>query len=202
MACQRIKWNPVLGIVSSLALSPIVSILTEYILPQLHCCGNQMYEDWYTSPNKEVPKSCCKQDKCNTEDTDAIYTQVCDWIIRNNLCQMWNCKHRTIPCNQYWLNPLQSNFSANRILPSSYIPAILLQAQPRVYNAQSPVHIKTHGPPRNKKSTNCAICRLKSVLHEETRGTGSDSWAAATKPRTSSDIGVEQENHNVQRGPT
>ena len=41
-----------------------------------------------------------------------------------------------------------------------------------------------------------------SVLREEKRRTGSDSWAGATKScRTSSDIGVEQENHNVRRGP-
>jgi len=36
------------------------------------------------------------------------------------------------------INPFQSNFSANRILPSSYlfIPAIFLQAQLREYNTQ------------------------------------------------------------------
>jgi hypothetical protein len=102
-------------------------------------------------------------------------------------------------------NPFQSNFSANRILPSSYlfIHAIFLQAQPCEYNAQSPVHIKTHGLSRNRKSTTCAICWPKSVLHEEKRQTGSDSGAGATKTcRTSSDIGAEQENHNVGRGPT
>jgi len=100
-------------------------------------------------------------------------------------------------------NPFQSNFSANRILPSSYIPAIFLQAQLREYNAQSPVHIKTHSWPRNRKSTTCAICWPKSVLHEEKHRTGSDSGAGATKTcRMSSDIGAEQENHNVRRGPT
>jgi len=61
------------------------------------------------------------------------------------------------------INPFQSNFSANRTLPSSYlftpfIPAIFLQAQPRKYNAQSPVHITTHGLPKNRKSTTCAVC--------------------------------------------
>ena len=107
---------------------------------------------------------------------------------------------------QCWnFNPFQSNFSANRILPSSYlfIPAIFLKAQPREYNAQSPVHIKTHGLPRNRKSTTCAICWPKSVLHAEKRRTGSDSGAGATKScRMSSDIGAEQENHNVGWGPT
>jgi len=102
-------------------------------------------------------------------------------------------------------NPFQSNFSANRILPSSYlfIPAIFLQVQLHEYNTQSPVHIKTHGLPRNRKSTTCAICSPMSVLHEEKRRTGSDSGAGATKScRSSSDIGAEQENNNVGRGPT
>jgi hypothetical protein len=90
-----------------------------------------------------------------------------------------------------WFNPFQSNFSANRILPSSYlfIPAIFLQAQPREYNAQSPVHIKTQGLPRNRKSTTCAICWPKPVLHEEKRLTGSDSGVGAKKK-------------SVGRGPT
>jgi hypothetical protein len=101
-------------------------------------------------------------------------------------------------------NPFQSNFSNNRILPSSYlfIPAIFLQAQPHEYNAQSPVHIKIHALLRNGKSTTCAICWPKSVLHKEKRRTGSDSGAGTTKTcRTSSDISAEQENH-VGRGPT
>ena len=64
-------------------------------------------------------------------------------------------------------NPFQSNFSANRILPSSYlfIPAIFLQAQPCEYNAQSSFHIKTHGLSRNRKCTTCAICWPKSVYY-------------------------------------
>ena len=119
--------------------------------------------------------------------------------VQNNKTKMIRILLKTI------VNPFQSNFSANRILPSSYlfIPAIFLQAQPREYNAQSPVHIKTHGLPRNRKSTTCAICSPKSVLHEEKRRTGSDSGAGATKScRMSSDIRAEQENHNVGRGPT
>jgi hypothetical protein len=106
------------------------------------------------------------------------------------------------------INPFQLNFSANRILSSSYlftpfIPAIFLQAQPLEYNAQSPVHIKTHDLPRNIKSTTCAICWPKSVLHEEKRRTGSNSGAGTTKTCwTSSDIGAEQENHYVGRGLT
>jgi len=62
-----------------------------------------------------------------------------------------------------------------------FIPAIFLQAQLREYNAQSPVHIKTRGLPRNRKSTTCAICCLKSVLHGETRWTYSGSGAGAVK---------------------
>jgi hypothetical protein len=46
-----------------------------------------------------------------------------------------------------------------------------------------------------------------SVLREEKRRTGSDSGAGEQTQqkktcRTSSDIGAEQENHNVGRGPT
>jgi hypothetical protein len=45
-----------------------------------------------------------------------------------------------------------------------------------------------------------------SVLHEEKRRTGSDSGAGEQmqqkKCQTFSDIGAEQENHNVGRGPT
>ena len=103
-------------------------------------------------------------------------------------------------CYLIKINPFQSNFSANCILPSSYIPAIFLQAQPRGYNARSPVHIKTHGRPKTER---VQPARPESVLHEEKRRTGSDSRAGATKTcRTSSDIGAEQENHNVRRGPT
>ena len=106
-------------------------------------------------------------------------------------------------CYLIKINPFQSNFSANCILPSSYIPAIFLQAQPREYNARSPVHIKIHGLPWNRKKTTCTICWPKSVLHEEKRRTGSDRGVGATKTcRTSSDIGAEQENQNVGRGPT
>jgi hypothetical protein len=103
------------------------------------------------------------------------------------------------------INPFQSIFSANHILPSSYlfIPAIFLQAQLRKYNAQSPVHNKTHRLPRNRKSTTCAICLPKSVLHEDKRRKGSNSGAGATKTcQTPSDIRAEQENHNVGQGPT
>ena len=47
------------------------------------------------------------------------------------------------------------------------------------------------------------LCWPKFVLCEEKRRTGSDSGVGATKTcRTSADIGAEQENHNVGRGPT
>jgi hypothetical protein len=42
-----------------------------------------MYEDWYNSPYHTVPASCCKQEGCKTEDLNAIYTEVCDVIIRD-----------------------------------------------------------------------------------------------------------------------
>jgi hypothetical protein len=76
-----------------------------------------------------------------------------------------------------WLNPFQSNFSATHILPSSYL-----------FWAGK------------------GLVDYLSVLHEEKRQTGSDSGAGEQmqqkKCRTSSDIGAEQENHNVGRGPT
>jgi hypothetical protein len=75
------------------------------------------------------------------------------------------------------LNPFQSNFSATRILPSSY----LFWAGKRLVD-------------------------YLSVLHEEKRRTGSDRGAGEQtqqkKCRMSSNIGVEQENHNVGQGPT
>ena len=70
-----------------------------------------------------------------------------------------------------------------------FIPAIFQQAQLREYNAQSPVHIKTHGLPRNRKSTTCTICWLKSVLHEEKRRTVSDSGEGTqTQQKNVSDV--------------
>jgi hypothetical protein len=76
-----------------------------------------------------------------------------------------------------YFNPFQSNFSATRILPSSY----LFWAGKRLVD-------------------------YLSVLHEEKHRTGSDSGAGEQtqqkKCRTSSDIGAEQENHNVGQGPT
>jgi len=74
-------------------------------------------------------------------------------------------------------NPFQSNFSANCILPSSYL--FWTGKEDGGYNAQSPVHIKTHGLPRNRKRSAYSICWLKSVLHEEKRRRGSDSGAGA-----------------------
>ena len=76
-------------------------------------------------------------------------------------------------------NPSQSNFSANRILPSSYLFG--WEKQPREYNRQLPVHIKTLGLPRNRMSATCAICWPKSVLHEEKCRTGFDSGVGRNK---------------------
>ena len=118
--------------------------------------------------------------------------------------KVWhNCCVHCISTQGGYFNPFQSNFFANRIFPSSYlfIPANFLQAQPCEYNARSPFHIKTHGLLRNRKSTTCTICWPESVLHEEKHRTGSDSGATKSC-RTSSDIGAEQENHNVGRSLT
>ena len=78
-------------------------------------------------------------------------------------------------------NPFQSNFSANCILPSSYL--FWTGKEVGGYNAQSPVHIKTHGLPRNRKRSAYSLCWLKSVLHEENRRTGSDSGAGAQRTK-------------------
>jgi hypothetical protein len=70
------------------------------------------------------------------------------------------------------INPFQSDFSATRILPISYL----------FWAGKS-------------------LVEYLSVLHEEKHRTDSDSGAGEQtqqkKCRTSSDIGVEQENHNV-----
>jgi hypothetical protein len=71
------------------------------------------------------------------------------------------------------LNPFQSNFYANRVLPSSYLFWAPFSYK---HNRANTTH-KTHGLPRNRKSTTCAICWLKSVLNEEKRRTGSNSGA-------------------------
>jgi hypothetical protein len=150
------------------------------------------------------------------EETQTLTTITCQENHTNSLMEiafmLWICRVENggLKTSQYAtvgrstnhiLNPFQSKFSANHILPSYlFIPAIFLQAQAREYNTQSPVHIKTHGLPRNRKSTTCTICWPKSVLHEEKHRRGADSGAGATKTcRTSSDIGAEQENHNVGR---
>jgi len=100
-------------------------------------------------------------------------------------------------------------FSNTIFPPTAYFPALIYlhpSSLPFSYKHKrantTHGHFKTHGLPRNRKSTTCAICWPKSVLHEEKRRTHSDSGAGATKMcRTSSDIGGEQENHNVGRGP-
>jgi hypothetical protein len=87
------------------------------------------------------------------------------------------------PCRKYKsiiynLHLVYLTLSNPIFLPTAYSQALIfLQVQPCKYNAQSPVHINTHGLPRNRKSTTCAIRWLKSVLHEEKCRTGSDSRA-------------------------
>jgi hypothetical protein len=66
----------------------------------------------------------------------------------------------------YCINPFQSNFSANRILPSSY----LFWAVKRLVD-----YFLSYSFKRNRKSTTWTIRWLTSVLHEEKRRTGSDS---------------------------
>jgi hypothetical protein len=74
------------------------------------------------------------------------------------------------------------NLSNPILLPPAYSPALIYFGRERGWwiTCNYPTVLKEKN--RNRKSTTCAICWLKSVLHEEKRR--------------------EQENHNVRRGPT
>jgi hypothetical protein len=92
--------------------------------------------------------------------------------MRNSVfCENQCGEHHTL------LNHFQSNFSATRILPSCYLFWV---ERGWWVTCNYPTVLKEKNI--NRKSTTCAICWLKSVLHEEKRR--------------------EQENHNVGRGPT
>jgi hypothetical protein len=81
------------------------------------------------------------------------------------------------------INPFQSNFSANRILPSSYLFWAVKRLVDYLLLSYSFKREK-HG---EIESTTCAICWLKSVLHEEKRRTGSDS-GRTNAAKTVSDV--------------
>jgi hypothetical protein len=68
-------------------------------------------------------------------------------------------------------------------LPPAYSPALVYFGRERGWwvTCNYATVLKENNINRNRKSTTCAICWLKSVLHEEKR--------------------QEQENHNVGRGP-
>jgi hypothetical protein len=84
--------------------------------------------------------------------------------------ELWKCLDWS-----YWMiNPFQSNFSATRILPSSY----LFWAGKRLVD----------------------YYKRKSVGQAPTAER--ENKCNKKKCRTSSNIGAEQENHNVGRGPT
>jgi hypothetical protein len=109
------------------------------------------------------------------------------------------------PSEDMWVNT-QLTFSNPIFLPPAYSPALIYFGQERGWwiTCNYPTALKEKN--RNRKSTTCAICWLKSVLHEENRRTGSDSRAGEQmqqkKCRMSSDIGAEQENHSVRQVPT
>jgi hypothetical protein len=71
-------------------------------------------------------------------------------------------------------------------LPTAYFPALIYFGRERGWwitcTRNYPTVLKEKNINRNRKSTTCAICSLKSVLHEEKRR--------------------EQENHNVGQVPT
>ncbi|XP_069698201.1 tetraspanin-7-like [Periplaneta americana] len=42
----------------------------------LHCCGNDSYNDWYSTPYKQIPPSCCIEPGC-VPSPGNIYEQGC-----------------------------------------------------------------------------------------------------------------------------
>jgi hypothetical protein len=87
-------------------------------------------------------------------------------------------------------------------LSPAYSPALICFGRKRGWwiTCNCPTVLKEKNMEKQK---DCAICWLKSVLHEEKRRTGSDSGRTQQKPcRASSDIGAELENHTVGRCPT
>jgi len=69
------------------------------------------------------------------------------------------------------INPFQSNFSANRILPSSYIPAIFLQAKPRDIQRTITCSHQNTWPAEKQKEYNLRYLLAKV---RTTRGKASD----------------------------
>jgi hypothetical protein len=109
--------------------------------------------------------------------------------------KLFNCKHRGFnPFRSYVVPRLTLWFSCSWclswsltlfnpfFLPPAYCPALIYFGQERDWwvTCNYPTVLKEKN--RNIKSTTCAICWLKSVLHEEKR--------------------LEQENHNVGLCPT
>jgi hypothetical protein len=92
-------------------------------------------------------------------------------------------------------------------LPPAYSPALISFGRERGWwvTCNYPAVLKEKN--RNRKSTTYVICWLRFVVHEEKRREQTPTAERANKRnkkkcRTSSDIGKEQENHNVGRGPT
>jgi hypothetical protein len=80
--------------------------------------------------------------------------------------------------------PVTLTLSNPIFLPPAYSPALIYFGRERGWwiTCNYPTVLKDKNINKNRKSTICAICWLKSVLHEEKRR--------------------EQENHNVGQGPT
>ena len=113
-------------------------------------CPSPKRPDWFSSTNiflfKGVLWGKLFSPGVKHPEREADHAPAASAVVKNEWSYIFSLP-RSCHEARSDLNPFQSNFSANRILPSSHIPAIFLQAKPREYNARSPVHIKIHGLP-------------------------------------------------------
>jgi hypothetical protein len=120
------------------------------------------------------------------------------WHIKK-LCKMHKGMRNIAGCVAWHPSRISLTLSNPIFLPPAYSPALIYFGRERGWwtTCNYPTVLKEKNI--NRKSTTCAICWLKSLLHEEKRWTGSDNGAGEqTQQKTrrmSSDIGAEQENH-------
>jgi hypothetical protein len=150
-------------------------------------------------------KIYCILQRKNTEHQEARRVICPRFEPRNSSLQPPYLELHNCHSQLRYFNRFQSNFSAKRVLPSSY----LFWAVKRLVDYCNYPTVLKEKTWRNRMSTTCAICWLKSVLYEEKRRTGSDSGQTnATKTvsnvfrhrsetgklycRTRSDVGSER----------
>ena len=95
------------------------------------------------------------------------------------------------------INPFQSNFSANCILPSSY----LLWAGKRLVDYLLAKVRTTRGKVSDRLLQRSGRTNAKKKCRTDSCS-GEGKQTQKKKCRTSPDIGAEWENHNVRQGPT